>query len=53
MVASLLSIKGGVVRAGPFDDAGAACQRGDYETALRLLRPLAERGDNYAQFSLG
>jgi uncharacterized protein len=53
MVASLLSTTGGIVRAGPFEDAGAAYQRGDYETALRLLRPLAERGDRYAQFSLG
>ena len=30
--------------AGPFEDALAAAQRGDYVTALRLLRPLAEQG---------
>jgi TPR repeat protein len=35
-------------------DAGyAAYQKGNYETALRLLRPLAESGDTRAQFNLG
>ena len=31
--------------AGPFDDALAAYRRGDYVTAERMLRPLAERGN--------
>ena len=31
----------------------AAFERGDYETALRELRPLAEQGDASAQFNLG
>src|SRR5580704_5734650 len=53
MVASLLSIDGGVINAGPFEDAGAAHQRGDYVTARSLLQLLAERGDKSAQFSLG
>jgi TPR repeat protein len=39
--------------AGPYEDAVAAYNRGDYATALRLLRPLAEQGDVVAQFNLG
>jgi uncharacterized protein len=35
-------------------DAGyAAYQKGDYATALRILRPLAEEGDARAQFNVG
>ena len=36
-----------------FDEAVAAYQRGDYATAIRELRPLAEQGDADAQFNLG
>jgi TPR repeat protein len=43
----------GSVAAGPFDDADAAYKRGDYATALRLFRPPADRGNAYAQASLG
>ena len=39
--------------ASPFEDALAAHGRGDYATALRLYRPLAEQGDAGAQFNLG
>jgi TPR repeat protein len=39
--------------AGPLEDAAAAYQRGDYPTALQLLRPLAERGEAGAQGKLG
>jgi TPR repeat protein len=39
--------------AGPFDDAGAAYQRGDYETAFELLKPLADKGNADAQFTVG
>jgi uncharacterized protein len=39
--------------AGPIDDAGAAFLGGDYVTALRLLRPLAEQHDPTAQTILG
>ena len=35
--------------AGPLEDAGAAYDKGDYATALRLLRPLAEQGNAQAQ----
>ncbi len=47
-----LMLKGGAV-AGPFEDGLAAADRGDYATALRLLRPLAEQGNALAQYNLG
>jgi hypothetical protein len=37
------------VAAGPFEDAVAAHGRGDYATALRLFRPLANQGNVKAQ----
>ena len=43
----------GVVEAGQLEDGVSATKRGDYATALRLMRPLAQRGDAVAQFSLG
>jgi uncharacterized protein len=39
--------------AGPYEDARAAYNSGDAATALRLLQPLAERGEARAQFNLG
>ncbi len=39
--------------AGPSEDAADAYGRGDYPTALRLLRPLAAQGDADAQVLLG
>lgn len=39
--------------AGQYDDAILAHQRGDYTTALSLMRPLAEEGLAAAQTSLG
>jgi len=41
------------VLAGPFEDGKAAYERGDYVTALRLWRPLAEQGNALAQYYLG
>ena len=43
----------GAAAAGPFNDGVAAYERGDYATALRLWRPLAEEGDALAQYNLG
>ncbi len=43
----------GVAKAGQLEDGMAAAERGDYATALQLIRPLAERGKVAAQFSLG
>src|SRR5689334_2503681 len=34
-------------------DALEALKKQDYQTALRILRPLAEQGDVQAQFNLG
>jgi Sel1 repeat len=39
--------------AGPPEDASAAHAKGDYATALRLYRLLADKGDLVAQFNLG
>ena len=39
--------------AGPFEEAEAAYERNDFSRALRLLRPLAEKGHAGAQKNLG
>lgn len=41
------------VYAAPFDDADAAYTAGDYVTALKLVEPLAKKGDARAQNLLG
>src|SRR5258706_120192 len=41
------------VAAGPLEDALDAAQRGDYATAIRLWRPLADKGEADAQYNLG
>ncbi len=43
----------GAAVAGPLEDGMDAHKSGDYATALRLWRPLAERGHADAQFALG
>ena len=43
----------GVAAAGPLEDGQAAYQRGDFATALRIFRPLAEQGNAEAQRMLG
>ena len=43
----------GSAMAGPQEDGLNAYQRGDYATAMRLLRPFAEKGNVVAQFDLG
>ena len=47
------SLCDGVVFADQLDDGYAAYNRGDYATAFRLWRPLAEKGDAFTQFSIG
>ena len=42
-----------VALAGPLEDGGTAMLHGDYVTALKLWRPLADQGSADAQFSLG
>jgi uncharacterized protein len=39
--------------AGPYEDAATAVRRGDYKTAYRLYKPLAEQGFPIAQLNLG
>ncbi len=43
----------GFATAGQYEDGEAAYQRGDYATAIRLLRPLADKGNAWAQILLG
>jgi hypothetical protein len=38
---------------GQFEDAVAAYERGDFVTAYQLLEPLAEQGNDEAQYNLG
>ena len=51
IVAFILNV--GTAFAGDFEDATAAYRRGDYVTALRLIRPLAQQGHSIAQYNLG
>ena len=56
MIATLVlgcSVSAGAILAGPLEDSMAAYDGGDYATAVRLLRPLAEQGNARAQNSLG
>jgi hypothetical protein len=55
IVAALIVAIGltGSVAAGPLEDGAAAYGRGDYATALRMWRPLADQGSAIAQFNLG
>src|SRR5271154_4270679 len=39
--------------AGPYEDGTAAQFNGDYASALRLWRPLADQGDTRAQYGVG
>ena len=53
LVAAVIAVTlTGAAAAGPFEDATAAYERGDYATALRLFRPLAEQGNADVQFNL-
>ena len=54
MIATLtLAVSNIAVFAGPYEDGQKAFIRGDYEIALQLWRPLAEKGNTDAQFYLG
>ena len=41
------------VLAADFKKGLAAARKGDFETAMKEWRPLAEQGDSYAQYNLG
>jgi hypothetical protein len=53
LIGLMLTVSGGVVSAGPYEDAVAAAERGDYATAVRLWRALAEQGNARAQGAIG
>jgi TPR repeat protein len=53
LTALVLVVTAQAALAGPWEDAVAAQGRGDYATALRLLRPLADQGLAKAQERLG
>ncbi len=40
-------------QAGPLENADAAIKNRDYAAAVRILQPMAERGDANAQYTLG
>jgi hypothetical protein len=52
-ISLMLVVMAGAAVAGPFDDATAAYQRGDYATAMLIFKPLADRGDAVAQYRVG
>ncbi len=52
LAAVLLVMLAGPAWAG-FDEGVAAYERGDYATAIKEFRPLAEQGDALAQYGLG
>jgi TPR repeat protein len=52
MLAALIPGHSGAL-AGPWEDGMAAYNRGDYVPAIRLFRPLAEKGNPKAQSVLG
>jgi hypothetical protein len=53
LTATAILFLAGSAIAGPFEDATTARKSGDYETALNILRPLAEQGNAEAQLALG
>ncbi len=54
LTASLMLVAAaGAAVAGPLEEGVVAGKKGDYRTALRLLRPLAEHGNAAAQSALG
>jgi uncharacterized protein len=52
-VSLMLLVAARAAVAGPLEGGVAAVKRGDFATALRLFRPLADQGDDVAQFDLG
>ena len=53
LLALSLALSASQVSADAFDDAYNAYQRGDFDTAAKTYRKLAERGDVVAQYNLG
>ncbi len=53
LVAVALFVGSMTAHAADFDAGVKAYDRGDYATALRIMRELADQGDAVAQFNLG
>ena len=53
LVTFMISVTGAVASAQDFDAGLRAYNAGDYQTALKEWRPLAEKGDARAQHFLG
>src|SRR5690348_18489120 len=53
LFAALLSGMATAQAATPYEQAFAAYQKGDYPQALKLLKPLAEKGNVNAQYNVG
>lgn len=53
LLAALLLLTSPAWAVHPIDDAAAAYARGDYAAELRITRPLAAKGEAWAQFNLG
>jgi uncharacterized protein len=53
VILALAVLAGSPVMADPLEDASAAVNAGDYPTALRMFRALADQDNSYAQYSLG
>ena len=53
LMVSLLTCAGGVAIAQDYDAGLKAAQAGDFQTALKEWKPLADQGDADAQYNLG
>ena len=53
LMVSLLTFAGGVAIAQDYDAGLKAAQAGDFQTALKEWKPLADQGHAYAQLNLG
>jgi hypothetical protein len=50
---SVAFVLAGAAAAGPFEDGQTAYAGGDYQGAVQIWRPLAERGDPRAEYMMG
>ena len=51
--ATILLVLAACASAPGYEAGLAAYERGDFETAIEILRPLADQGDGWAQILLG
>lgn len=53
LIVTLVGLSAGATRAGPYENAELALKNGKFDTAMKIVRPLAERGEARAQELLG